>query len=410
MTLELKPKGNSCNINCVYCYQDPMRKAGNTKTTTNYDLNLMMDIADKSDRAFQGGYTVFGGEGLLVPKEDLERIFARSYEKYKKSGIQTNGSLIDDDHIEMFKKYNVSVGVSIDGDGDLNELRQTFDPSKTNEATNKTIEAMKKLINNEIIFGLIITVHRSNGTPEKLPQLMNFIRWLGDIGISTGILHMMEVDSEEASHYSLTSDENEYAFMELLRFFNKLENKDLSYAPFTDMKKMLGSNNDRASCVWSSCNAADTESVYGIEGNGQLSNCGMVNKEGIEWTKADGDQIYFRDLVLYQTPQELGGCQGCEFFILCNGYCNGSSINSDWRNRTVHCNTIKSIFKYQEEELESEGIVPFSKRIDRKQLENIYITNLLKNNRLPISELEKLSEDNKIIVKVIQTPETKESV
>lgn len=399
MTLELKPLGNACNINCTYCYQDPMRKAGNTRTSNKYDLDLMMDIADKSNHA-ENGYTVFGGEGLLIPKRDLEKIFKRSFERYGRAAIQTNGTLLDDDHIEMFKKYNVALGLSFDGYGELNELRRSFSDEKTNELTNKTIEAMKKLIANRLGFGVIITIHKSNGTPERLPKIFDFLRWLGDMGVHSGAFHMLEVDSLEAAKHSLTAEENEYAFMEILDFLKRPENADLKYHPFIEMEFMMAGNNANASCVWNSCNATDTASVYGIEGNGQLSNCGMVNKEGIEWTKPDTGQVYFRDLILYNTPQEQGGCGGCEFFILCNGYCTGSAIDNDWRNRTVHCSTLKKMFKRYETDLEDAGVIPFSKHKDRRRLEEIYIDNLAHSLRLTIPELEKINNSSKILVEV----------
>lgn len=393
MTLELKPLGNACNLACTYCYQEPMRNAGNTKTNGAYDVDLMMEIADnavKSGRySTSTGYTLFGGEALLVPKQDLEIFFKNSFEKYGKSTIQSNGSLIDDDHIKLFKKYNVSVGLSIDGPNELNSLRvPAAKNKKVEDLTNGTTEAIYKLSKNKIPFSVIITVHKINGTGENLSRLMKWIRWLGDLGCKGGNVHMLEVDSEEASKYCMTQEENTNAFLTLASFFEKPENSDLNYYPFLEMEEMIRGRTEHAHCIFQSCNPLDTGAVYGIEGDGQLSNCGMVNKEGIEWTKSENTNILFRDLVLYQVEDKNGGCKGCPYFLLCNGYCPGSSQQSDWRNKTIYCKSLKKMFKYYEEKVEKEGATPFTKRPERKLLEELYFEELFKgSHRLQISDL-----------------------
>src|SRR6185295_1144419 len=115
MGVELRPLGVSCNIGCSYCYQNPQRDAGNV--AQSYDLERMKAAVER-----QGGpFTLFGGEPLLVPLPDLEELFRWGHEKYGGSSIQTNGALISDAHIRLFKTYNVDVGVSVDGPGLLND-------------------------------------------------------------------------------------------------------------------------------------------------------------------------------------------------------------------------------------------------------------------------------------------------
>lgn len=388
MTLELKPLGNLCNLACGYCYQEPMRLAGNIRASHKYDLDLMMDKAEASGKA-ERGYTLFGGEPLLLPLEDLEKVFERSFRKYNQSFIQTNGTLITDAHIQLFKKYNVGVGISIDGPNDLNSLRlPTNKRQDVDKLTAASMESIRKLAAEDIGIGIIITLHKKNGTKEQLPRLIQFIQWLEQIGHTEGNIHMLEVDSPLAASYSLTTEENTEAFLTLAKFFE--ENPQLHYQPFREMKAMMSSDDSKINCIWSSCDPMNTKAVYGIEGNGQLSNCGMVNKEGIEWTKAK-DIVPMRDPILYQIPDEYGGCKGCPFFLLCNGYCPGSAQDNDWRNKTVHCKTLKSMFGFYEGVVEEEGKVPFSKREDREAMEHIQVDRMLNGYReIGIKDLEKL--------------------
>lgn len=383
MTLELKPLGNLCNLDCDYCYQFFMREAGNVMAAHKYDLDLMMDMADRSGQTAKG-YTLFGGEPLLLPFADLEKVCERSYRLYKESHIQTNGTLITPEIAAMFKKYNVYVGLSIDGPNELNSLRvPAAKRSTVEEMTASTMRGLGILTEHGLQAGLIITIHRMNGTADKLPRLMSFLRWAANLGHSSGNIHMLEVDSPDAAQYCLTPEENEYAFLELAAFFQ--QNPDMYYDPFQEMESMMRSSNEGANCIWKSCDPMNTGAVYGIEGNGQTSNCGMVNKEGIEWTKAN-DMNFVRDLILYQTEPEFGGCKGCPYFIPCNGYCPGSSINHDWRNKTTYCSSLKKMFGFYADKVEAEGIIPYPKRVDREQMEELYIHALMTNQPKPTME------------------------
>src|SRR6185295_18248700 len=118
MGVELRPLGVSCNIACSYCYQNPQRDAGNV--ARSYDLERMKAAVEREG----GPFTLFGGEPLLVPLPDLEDLFRWGQEKYGGSSIQTNGALISDAHIRLFKNHNVDVGVSVDGPDELNDLRR----------------------------------------------------------------------------------------------------------------------------------------------------------------------------------------------------------------------------------------------------------------------------------------------
>jgi uncharacterized protein len=115
--VEVRPLGVTCNIQCQYCYQNPQRDAGNQLRA--YDVDRMLAAIEQEG----GPFTLFGGEALMVSKADLETLWAWGFERFGTNGIQTNGTLIDDDHIRLFKRYRVDVGISIDGPGELNDVR-----------------------------------------------------------------------------------------------------------------------------------------------------------------------------------------------------------------------------------------------------------------------------------------------
>jgi radical SAM protein with 4Fe4S-binding SPASM domain len=108
--------------------------------------------------------------------------------------------------------------------------------------------------------------------------------------------------------------------------------------------------------------------VQGVEGNGQSSNCGRTNKEGIGFIKAE-TAGYERYLALYRTPQSENGCSGCRFFLMCKGQCPGTSIDHDWRNRTEHCEEWKHLFNMIERRMILAGEVPLTIQPVRFEIE-----------------------------------------
>src|SRR6185312_12286362 len=99
MVVELRPLGVLCNIQCQYCYQNPQRDAGNISRL--YDLKLMKEAVGAEGQPF----TLFGGEPLLLPLSDLEDLWAWGLERFGGSTVQTNGTLITDEHIRLFRRY-----------------------------------------------------------------------------------------------------------------------------------------------------------------------------------------------------------------------------------------------------------------------------------------------------------------
>ncbi len=370
MSVELRPLGVHCNLKCQYCYQNPQRDAGNL--TRSYDLDKMKAAIE----AEGGPFCLFGGEPLLVPHQDLEDLWAWGLERFGSNGIQTNGSLIDDRHIAMFSAYRVQVGVSIDGPGELNDIRWHGTLERTRQSTAKTERAIERLCAKGSPPGLIITLHRGNARADRLPKLLDWVRYLFGLGISSIRLHLLESESEAIrQRYALSTEEN----LAALRAFAELDRQmgGGRFDLFQQMGDLLRARDGDSTCIWHACDPLTTQAVRGVEGQGQRSNCGRTNKDGIDFVKAQ-TVGYERTLALYHTPQEHGGCKGCRFFLMCKGQCPGTAIDGDWRNRSEHCEIWWSLFEDLEKEMLATGTTPLSMRHDeRLGMEARYIAALL---------------------------------
>jgi uncharacterized protein len=341
-----------------------------------------------------GPFTLFGGEPLLLPLADLEELFRWGMEEYGHSGIQTNGILISDEHMRLFKTYNVDVGVSIDGPGELNDLRWHVSLERTRRNTETVLANIERLCREHRKPGLIVTLHRLNASADRLPRLHAWVRQLDALGIVSMRLHLLEVESEDIRQaYSLSDEENVRA---LLSFADlQAELKHLRFDVLDEMERSLLGQDRHTSCVWRACDPYTTEAVRGIEGNGQSSNCGRTNKDGIDFVKAERPG-YERYLALYQTPQEHSGCQGCRFFLMCKGQCPGTALQGDWRNRSELCGVWKGVFSHLEQKLILQKHEPLSIHPVRRQLERQLLEQWSNGRNSPLHALHRVtaSTDN----------------
>ena len=365
MGVELRPLGVRCNIQCQYCYQNPQRDAGNL--TRSYDLDLMKAAI----KAEGGPFALFGGEPLLVPERDLEELWSWGLEQFGQNTVQTNGTLLNDEHVRMFHAYKVGVGISIDGPGELNDVRWQGTLGKTRAATARTEKAIERLCEEGLKPSLIVTLHRANASAEKLPRLHQWFRDLDEMGVHSARLHLLEAENADIrARYALSVEENVAAMTSFADLQSELSL--LKFDVFADMRQMLLGQDTGVACVWSACDPYTTQAVQGVEGQGQRSNCGRTNKEGIDFAKA-GKPGFERYLALYATPQEHGGCRDCRFFLMCKGQCPGTAIDGDWRNRTEHCEVWQTLYARLEADLVAQGLTPLSLRPERQDLENAHL-------------------------------------
>lgn len=343
MTVELKPLGVTCNLSCKYCYQTALRiKQKNIK----YDLKEMLQSAKLAG----GQLSIFGGEPLLIPIYDLERIFKIGLSLHGKNSLQTNGLLIGDEHLRMFKQYKVGVGVSIDGPDGLNRFRCN------EEATDKIITNIERMRELDIPVSVIVTLHKANSL-ENLSRFKVWGLWLESIGIPNINVHMLESDFPAAKECQLSEDESKIAFVDLAEWLERFPK--LIWQPFRDVEAALRGNKSNALCLWNNCDPLATAAVTGIEADGSISGCGRIAKDGINWSKAKTPG-YERYISLYQTDQDKGGCRDCRFFLACGGCCPGEAIDGDWRNKSEYCEMLKALFAFYERKILDQKQVPIS--------------------------------------------------
>lgn len=145
-----------CNLSCSYCYEHQKRnlcRKSRTQINSYFEnslsnlktLALYISICSRA-RGRRGEIILHGGEPLLVSLENLLELieYIDSLENLCIQ-IQTNATLITEEHIQLFKKFNVTVSVSIDGPKYLHDKYRVSSNSKPSfDAVYKNIKKLQK--------------------------------------------------------------------------------------------------------------------------------------------------------------------------------------------------------------------------------------------------------------------------
>jgi uncharacterized protein len=393
MSIEVLPVGVTCNLRCDYCYEEAGRRV---TPTAKYQREKVLQAASQS----KGFWQLFGGEPLLLNLKDLEELLKLSFDQWGQSGLQTNGSLITPKHIDLFRKYHTQVGISLDGPDDLNDSRWAGTIEATRKATEKTLRAIDMVCALQQEPGaywghgptLIVTLHSGNCAPAVLPRFKQWIRELDQKGVCFINFHFLEMDHHAGKWY-LPDAELKQAIKELAELSRELT--QMKFLNFDEAIQLLRGDASKAMCVYAACDGWSTAAVQGIGADGAPGNCTRAVKDGIDWLPGEGfgynarwqigegfpsTRAHIRQLSLYVTPQEHGGCQGCRFFVVCTGHCPGTGeefedgYEGDWRLRSTHCAVLKEQFASQEKKLRGVGELPITLSPDREKIEKLMYT------------------------------------
>ena len=152
ISVMLKPASGRCNMQCSYCFYHSLTQARDTADFGIMNISTAKEVID-SALQYAGGESVYftfqGGEPLLAGK-DFFRQFVEHADESNPGGakinyaLQTNGTLIDDEWIDLFKKNGFLIGLSLDGDEGSNKFRVDCKGNNVFEKVVKNAHALQK--------------------------------------------------------------------------------------------------------------------------------------------------------------------------------------------------------------------------------------------------------------------------
>ena len=298
----------ACNFACEYCYEHPIREEApeidfpaveeTIRRLWKEQYERRIGKKKKLDDKDLPLVTLHGGEPTILPRADFERFLKLAFELSKRSSIQTNGLLIDDDMIELFKKYNTGVGISIDGPWPLNELRGIGTKAQRKKQTRKILKTLDRLRTTELPKefwtkdkdgkeiprylkpSVIAVIHKKNGLPDRREVLKQWVLGLHEKKIG-GRLNICCTGNEEID---LTPQEAVDFYVDMFDFM--MENGIDSFSPFRDIIAALKGESSYV-CVFKECDPYSTPSCTTVLKDGSVGVCLRLYGDGKIYLRND---------------------------------------------------------------------------------------------------------------------------
>lgn len=292
-----------CNLNCAYCYiPDQMRQQG-----VHMSAERLCDALGKLKEYFS--HTLPKGRKAQVifhgaePLTNKEAVFAgiQAYEEDFRFGVQTNGTLLDDEALAFLKAHNIGIGISIDGpDAEVADMnRRTWDGTGVFAQVSRLLQKLKGYPN----YNVICTV-----TQKNMSTLVKTVEYFHDNEVPVCMLNPVRctrqgardvkpLDHEMVPHYLKALDRTYELFEKTGRkmVVANFANIVLSIVAPTARKLM---------CDISPCGGG--RAFFAVSANGDLFPC----SEFVGVSAFNGGNLFKDELEQALTSKAFEGCTG----------------------------------------------------------------------------------------------------
>lgn len=347
-----------CNLNCTYCYDKKNRKE---KKNINEEFEHQIDkIKEYLDKIYylknkSCTFIFHGGEPLILKPEVYEKLIEKIDRKNIRLSMQTNGTLINNEYIKLFKKYNISIGISLDGCNEEQNYCRIYRNGKN--SFNKVMSNIELLKKNNIHFGIIMTITKRHIGKEKM--IYDFI---ASNNLNVNIrpaFPTMEADNDNI----MTEDEYFEFFKNMFNIWYNDKSKRVKlkqireiydeFAKVLEEKYCSGLCSEGENCFGKFISLNINGDIYSCNRtyNNEIFFLGNLNKQTIDEILNNANKLNEKRKKKIQES----GCSKCEIYKYCYGGCpaNAHSMYNDYTMpEKIFCNSKKKILKYIKFKLE----------------------------------------------------------
>lgn len=315
----------ACNLKCVYCYAN----AG-LDQSAHMSVETAHRIVDEYVRLNPNNRVTMlmhGGEPLInfkLVKDVFE--YSKKYGDMVKITIQTNASLVNDEHAEFFKKNKIEVGVSLDGPACFQNATRPFQNGKG--SFDHVMRGVRILQKHEVPFG-VLSVMTSN-VAEHIDEILDF--YLANDIYTFSFIPLMKFGrgGNDSSLYV----SGKQIFEAYKKIFHRIvENnthneKKIKERILSNMALSLFANENTFMCTQTPCGAG--RKVLGLSNNGDIYICddfigdpefniGNINEAPLDEILAQSSVVA---KTLQRSKNNFKRCKDCVWKTLCGGVCH----------------------------------------------------------------------------------------
>ena len=330
----------TCNLGCKYCYAD------------SYNEKMMtFEVAKKAIALVQAQSNEFiiqfsGGEPLLNINL-IQKIsqYVKANNINAKMQIQTNGTLLTAENIDILVEEKIAIGISIDGNQEIHDAQRPF---RDNSGSFKKIMAgLEILKNKKINIGITCVVTKKNvNFLEKLVTLSYYwgnIKKIGfDLIRGQGRGSEISKPSEPELRQGLTK-----AFS-LGEKFKAITGSKIIFAQLNKVEKLQ----NKELTGFSHCHAMNGAAIY-VDVDGKIYACASLLGQS-DYLIGDVEQgldLAKQEAIKSKLELILKKCFSCHYFSNCGGACfaRWMGCGDEDEQKLECCLKIAAIEWYQQE-------------------------------------------------------------
>lgn len=351
LNLLIKPASSSCNLRCRYCFYYDV---ADNREVKNYGImnddtleNMVKKVFD--DVEYSANFAFQGGEPTMAGIEFFEK-FHKFVEKYNTKKIivnfslQTNGTLLNKKWLELFKKHNYLIGLSLDGN---KEMHDTFRIDAKGEGTfSRVLKAAKMMKKAEVEFNILCVVNKLIAQNGKL--VYNFFKNNG-FRYYQFIPCLDSLSCSEEKDYTLTAEDYGKFLDETFNLWYEdiMSDKRISVRHFDNYTKILLGEEPEACDMVGHCNMNAV-----LESDGSMYPCdfyvldefkvGNINESSFEELfKSEAEMRFLRTSLAVDEK-----CKVCRYFKICRGGCRRhKELTAEGNYENRFCESYKYFFE-----------------------------------------------------------------
>jgi uncharacterized protein len=324
----VKPIGPICNLDCYYCYylkKEYLYPKGESFRMPDEILEeYIVQYIDASTETVIR-FSWHGGEPTVLGLDYFRKIVAlqRKHQPPNRrivNGIQTNGTLLDEDWCHFFSAEDFAVGFSLDG---TQEMHDQYRVTKNQKPTHEQTMQGYNLLQKHRVYPDILCVVNAHNVQFPL-QVYRFFKQINAQYVNFLPMVELQPDSEGgASHISVPA---EAWGIFLCTIFNEWRDQDIGKVKVQIFEEAIRTalNQEHSWCIF----RPTCGDIPVVEHNGDFYSCdhfvdvkhrfgNIIETPLVELLESPAQRAFGKAKLETLPPY----CQECEVRIMCNGGC-----------------------------------------------------------------------------------------
>lgn len=342
MNLELVVKlNNYCNLACDYCYFEAGLAAGLgvvRQSMPSIVVDLLVDRVREAvaTRTIDSVSIIYhGGEPLMYSKTAFQRIHTRVRQSIgdfvNSFTLQTNGTLLDEEWIDIFIEGEVGLGISLDGDESNNGRRLD---GRSRSSHTRVIRAVQKCVSaaeRGLVWSVLAVVSQSTA-----PDVLHYFRQLGvtalDLLPIQGVVTASDQEYIGETLAALFKAWYDDTTLPSVRLFNSIVSMNVGGPPLCDS---TGGDHAEILTIYPDgrIGVADSLAVHGHEFGPQQHLSSTTLQDFMTGPSATAVRTARRSI-----PDECFGCR--HQFVCRGGYLPDRYRERTFQNRSSNCRSM----------------------------------------------------------------------